>query len=177
MAHPTLGAFTKYSWLGVKLFFIISEYVVLISAAGKIVKQFLLSRVTCLYLAYRAACTLTFVFMRLFGLHPSQIGYFQQLGVPLKACLVNMNFMAVERLDIAYWLLAVEISFYFLIIILSCNLFCSLPIVLLGWLIFVAYTGLISSFVIGSPSLRYFLQTCYLFYNRNGFLFVAKPVI
>lgn len=83
VSYPVLGSFTKYGWLGVQLFFIISGYVVLMSAAGKTVKQFLLSRITRLYPAYWAACTLTFAFMRSFGPSPGQAWYSRQLDVPV----------------------------------------------------------------------------------------------
>lgn len=50
--YPGLEEVFKYGFLGVQLFFIISGYVVLMSAQGKTLKQFFTSRVTRLYPAY-----------------------------------------------------------------------------------------------------------------------------
>jgi len=57
LVFPALVPIAKYGYLGVELFFIISGYVVLLSAQGKTVRQFFVSRVTRLYPAYWVACT------------------------------------------------------------------------------------------------------------------------
>ncbi|HEX8659294.1 MAG TPA: acyltransferase family protein, partial [Hymenobacter sp.] len=44
-----LGEVTRYGYLGVHLFFMISGYVVLLSAQGKTIRQFFLSRISRLY--------------------------------------------------------------------------------------------------------------------------------
>lgn len=67
LAFPEFVPVSKYGYLGVELFFIISGYVVLLSAQGKTVRQFFVSRVTRLYPAYWFACTLTFLVKIIWG--------------------------------------------------------------------------------------------------------------
>ncbi len=62
-----MSRFTRYGYLGVELFFIISGYVILLSVQGKTVRQFFISRVQRLYPAFWVACTLTFLVVRIWG--------------------------------------------------------------------------------------------------------------
>ena len=59
ISDPEWARITRYGWLGVQLFFLISGCVVLLSAQGKTVRQFVISRVTRLYPAFWVACTPT----------------------------------------------------------------------------------------------------------------------
>ncbi|TGD80301.1 acyltransferase family protein [Hymenobacter wooponensis] len=145
-SFPALAPVTKYGWLGVQLFFMISGYVVLMSAQGKTVKQFFLSRVTRLYPAYWVCCTLTFVFFRAFGPRPGQLGWSDALDVSLTKWLVNLTmlqeFVGAKLVDLSYWSLTIELTFYFLIsLVVAYRLFNSLPALLLLWLGYVAITG------------------------------------
>jgi peptidoglycan/LPS O-acetylase OafA/YrhL len=145
-SFPDLAPITKYGWLGVQLFFMISGYVVLMSAQGKTVKQFFLSRVTRLYPAYWVCCTLTFVFFRLFGPRPGQLGWSDALDVSVKKWLINLTmlqeFVGAKQVDLSYWSLTIELTFYFLIsLVVAYRLFNSLPLLLLLWLGYVALTG------------------------------------
>lgn len=139
VAYPTLSVVTKYGWLGVHLFFIISGYVVLLSANGKTIRQFFLSRVTRLYPAFWAAATLTWCFVRLCGPHPNSIFWNNDFALSIKDYLVNMTmlygFLGSKQIDSAYWSLTVEISFYVLIaLVIGWNLYRGLPVLLLVWL-------------------------------------------
>jgi peptidoglycan/LPS O-acetylase OafA/YrhL len=138
-----LGRFTKYGYLGVELFFLISGYVVLLSAQGKTVRQFFLSRVTRLYPAFWVACTLTFLVERVWGpgaavaagLHPTTGQY-----------LVNLTMLhgllGVPDLDTSYWTLTIEISFYFVVsLLLAYRLLRHIDWVLLLWLLYVGWAG------------------------------------
>ena len=73
LEFPEIGRVTRYGYLGVELFFIISGYAVLLSAQGKTVRQFFLSRITRLYPAFWVACTLTFTVKRLWGTHTEDV--------------------------------------------------------------------------------------------------------
>jgi peptidoglycan/LPS O-acetylase OafA/YrhL len=115
--YPVLGKVFKYGYLGVELFFIISGYVVLMSAQGKTVSQFFVSRVMRLYPAYWVAVTLTFVVVRLWGPAMHTVGWSSMLDAPLAHYLYNLtmfqSFLGVVDLDGVYWTLAIELIFYF----------------------------------------------------------------
>lgn len=109
---PGLSQFTAYGALGVHLFFVISGFVILMSAQGRSVGQFVASRVSRLYPAYwvsvLAACFMLFV------LAP---GMFKRV-TPSEA-LVNLTMVqegfGVAHVDGVYWTLWVELLFYVLI--------------------------------------------------------------
>jgi peptidoglycan/LPS O-acetylase OafA/YrhL len=123
LAFPAFAPVTKYGYLGVELFFIISGYVVLLSAQGKTVRQFFVSRVTRLYPAYWFACTLAFVVKIIWGAGTNaNLHMVADLGAGPMQYVYNMTmfqaFLGVTDMDGPYWSLAVEITFYFLISLL-----------------------------------------------------------
>ncbi|WP_426061820.1 acyltransferase family protein [Hymenobacter sp. B1770] len=122
VAYPELSPVTRYGYLGVQLFFIISGYVVLLSAQGKTVRQFFVSRVQRLYPAFWVACTLTFLVVRFWGTGPLNELSAPLLNVGTIQYLQNLTmlqeFWGQVNVDQAYWSLTVEISFYFLISLL-----------------------------------------------------------
>ena len=123
LIFPAFVPITKYGYLGVELFFIISGYVVLLSAQGKTVRQFFVSRVTRLYPAYWVACTLTFLVKLIWGAGTNaSLPMSDTLGVTLTQYVYNMtmfqHFLGIRDMDGPYWSLAVEITFYFLISLL-----------------------------------------------------------
>lgn len=147
LAFPELGRITRYGYLGVELFFIISGYVVLLSAQGKTVRRFFLSRVTRLYPAFWVACTLTFIVKMLWGtgtlgdtqmpsmLHASPLQY----GVNMT---MLHQFLNVAEMDSAYWSLTIEITFYLLIaILIGFDLLKHLTLVIALWLAYTALPG------------------------------------
>jgi peptidoglycan/LPS O-acetylase OafA/YrhL len=145
VSFPQAAEIAKYGLLGVELFFIISGYVVLMSAQGKTVKQFFLSRVIRLYPAFWVACTLSFVAMRLFGPPPSHPSY-SWFGRTVGDYAVNMTMLQgfVGRLPIdgVYWTLTVEIGFYLIIaILIGWKLLPHLKVIFLFWLLYVAAVG------------------------------------
>ena len=145
VAFPGLNEATRYGWLGVELFFIISGYVVLMSSYNKTIKQFFLSRVTRLYPAYWVACTITFLVVRLFGPHAPAAGW-QSFDVSLKQYGYNLtmlhSFLGFINLDTSYWSLAYELVFYLLIaLLLGWGLLKHLDVVLTCWLLYTAAAG------------------------------------
>ena len=123
LAFPELVPVTKYGYLGVELFFIISGYVVLLSAQGKTVRQFFISRVTRLYPAYWFACTLTFLVKIIWGAGTNaSLSMTSNLGATPLQYLYNMtmfqSFLGISDMDGPYWSLGIEIVFYFLISVL-----------------------------------------------------------
>lgn len=144
--YPVLGSVFKYGYMGVEFFFIISGYVVLLSAQGKTLSQFFTSRVMRLFPAYWVVCTLCFVVVRLFGPAVHAPGWSPLLDAPLKGYLYSMtmlqSFFGVNSLDGVYWTLGYEISFYFLVaVLLTFGWLRHLPWVLAGWLAYCALVG------------------------------------
>jgi len=146
LAFPELGQVTRYGYLGVELFFIISGYVVLLSAQGKTVRQFVLSRITRLYPAFWVACTLTFVVARIWGPGPADTQMSPELHVGLGQYLYNMTmlqeFLGTPNVDGVYWTLTIEMTFYFLVsLLIAYRLMQHLDLCLALWLGYVLLPG------------------------------------
>ena len=101
---------SKYGYLGVNLFFIISGFVILNTALRKSPKNFLLSRFVRLYPGFWVCCSLTVMAMLIAGgtHHTSLTAYL------LNMTLLN-EFVWVKSIDNVYWSLSYEIVFYTLI--------------------------------------------------------------
>ncbi|MBC6609409.1 acyltransferase [Hymenobacter sp. BT507] len=141
-----LSPITKYGYLGVELFFIISGYVVLLSAQGKTVRQFFLSRIIRLFPAFWVACTLTFVVQKIWGPGPTDIHMSPLLTANISHYLYNMtmlyDFFGIPALDGSYWSLTTEITFYFLVsLLISYKLVHRIDFVLIAWLGLVMLPG------------------------------------
>lgn len=170
-----LDQVTRYGWMGVELFFIISGYVVLMSAYNKTIKQFFLSRVTRLYPAYWVACTVTFLVIRFFGPHapaPGWQGFDVTLGQYLYNLTMLQSLLGYTNLDTSYWSLGYEIVFYFLIAIaLGWRLFKHLDVLLACWLLYSAVAGPGSTNVLASLLLPkyspYFISGMLFFLLQN----------
>ena len=112
MPYPLFAPIAKYGYLGVELFFMISGFVVLMTAAASPrLRDFSISRFIRLYPAYWASCTITFVLIVAFGA-PRHVATFDQY-------LINMTMLnglsKYRPVDGAYWSLLVEIRFYALV--------------------------------------------------------------
>lgn len=111
--YPPLIPIAKYGYLGVELFFMISGFVILMTAANGSLRAFLVSRVVRLYPAFWVCCALTFVFSLALGGDRFQVSVTQWL--------VNMSMLAeffgVTSIDDVYWSLYIEIQFYALVAI------------------------------------------------------------
>ncbi len=145
ITFDSLGHFTRYGYLGVQLFFLISGYVVLLSAQSKTVGQFIVSRAARLYPAFWAACTLTFVVVRLWG--QAAVSAFPFLRLGTMQYVYNMtlfsNFLNTNYIDNVYWSLSKELIFYFLIsLLLAYRLLPHLDLFISFWLSYVVLVGL-----------------------------------
>jgi peptidoglycan/LPS O-acetylase OafA/YrhL len=132
MNYPWLAPVFKYGYLGVQLFFLISGFVILMSAASGSVRGFVVSRVTRLYPAFWAACTITYLTCITWG-GPAY-------AATLKQYLVNMTMMSdylhTPAIDGVYWSLSLEIRFYALItILLLIRQIHRVELFLMAWLI------------------------------------------
>ena len=103
--------FAKYGYLGVNLFFIISGFVILMTAASGDLKKFLISRVVRLYPAFWISCTITFLAILAIG-GERYSATFSQYAINLT---MLSEFFSVPSIDGVYWSLFVEIKFYVLI--------------------------------------------------------------
>ncbi|MGW0805775.1 acyltransferase family protein [Nonomuraea sp. NPDC002799] len=109
------SAWSKYGYLGVDLFFLISGFVVLMSAWGRSPRAFLVSRAVRLYPAYWVGIAITALVTVTLG----QSLY--RLSLPQVLANVTM-FQAVPdiaNVDVVYWTLWVEMRFYFLILLFT----------------------------------------------------------
>ncbi|WP_431928270.1 acyltransferase family protein [Nonomuraea jabiensis] len=166
VAFAAESSWSKYGYLGVDLFFLISGFVVLMSAWGRSPRSFLVSRAVRLYPAYWVGVAVTAVVTVTLGQ-----GLFQ---VTLPQVLANLTmFQAVPdiaNVDVVYWTLWAEMRFYFLILVLTWIGMTRGRVMagLWGWLglTFAVETGLLPGFadlVVQSEFAHYFIAGMALF--------------
>ena len=114
---PRLSGLTVYGGFGPYLFFMISGFVVLLSAWGRPVPAFVASRVGRLFPAYWAAIVLVVAVLWVAPVVPKlqQLGF---SGVALNFTMVQSAF-GVAHVDGVFWTLWVELKFYVLLALLS----------------------------------------------------------
>ncbi len=130
--YPLLEPVAKYGYLGVHLFFMISGFVILMTAAEGSLRAFIVSRVVRLYPAFWAACTLTFLVSLSFSDPRFTVTAWQYA--------VNMTmlgeFLGMQSIDDAYWSLFIEMQFYFLIaLVIALRQIRKAPVLLWVWLV------------------------------------------
>lgn len=102
---------TKFGYLGVELFFMISGFVILASALNRSSIDFAISRATRLYPTYWAAMLLTTGAVYLLGDPAVQVSLLQFLA---NITMLN-DYLGISNIDDVYWTLHAEIKFYFCI--------------------------------------------------------------
>lgn len=106
---PTLQHVTRYGFIGVELFFMISGFVILMTAYGRKLEDFVASRASRLFPAYWAAVIITVILQQLW--HGGR-------GTGLMDAAVNLTMMQgafdVSPVQGAFWTLWVELKFYLL---------------------------------------------------------------
>jgi peptidoglycan/LPS O-acetylase OafA/YrhL len=106
VAYPVAGQVARYGYLGVDLFFMISGFVVLMTAWNRSPSGFVLSRAVRLYPAYWVALTLTATVSALAGSFPVTVPQYL-------ANLTMLNSLVdVPNVDVVYWTLWAELRFY-----------------------------------------------------------------
>ena len=109
LEFPEISGVAKYGYLGVQLFFLISGFVIFMSAYGKSPSQFVASRIARLYPAYWFSVIFTSVFIILLGGSDYSI-----TGVQFLSNLTMMQeFFGQAHVDGVYWTLTCELVFYF----------------------------------------------------------------
>jgi peptidoglycan/LPS O-acetylase OafA/YrhL len=129
---PYAEAVARYGYLGVHLFFVISGFVILMSAQGATARSFVASRASRLYPALWVAATLTAGAAWLLG--------DQRFAVSGADYLVNLSMLAhwfkVPYVDGAYWSLGYELHFYILVwLVIRLRQMPRLEWLLAGWLL------------------------------------------
>jgi len=103
--------YAQYGYLGVHLFFMISGFVILLTAMKRDVSQFVISRIVRLYPAFWAGVTFSALMIVFFGGELFSVSFSQYLS---NLSMVD-GYLGVKPIDGVYWTLLVEIKFYALI--------------------------------------------------------------
>ncbi|SDK69877.1 acyltransferase family protein [Streptomyces indicus] len=114
---PVLGAIAPYAWLGVELFFLISGFVICMSAWGKSATDFLRGRAVRLFPAYWFCVLATGVFL-LLPFVPAEDGRPTPSRILTNLTMVQ-NPLGVDDLDHSYWTLWAELRFYLLFAVVA----------------------------------------------------------
>ena len=110
--YGALQDLATYGYLGVPLFFLISGFVIVWSAAGRTAGAFLKSRFLRLYPMFWVGVALTFAVVWLAGVRPE----LYSLRVVLANLTLVPAYFDVPFVDGVYWTLAIELKFYLLIL-------------------------------------------------------------
>ncbi|OKK17726.1 acyltransferase [Streptomyces sp. CB00455] len=127
---PTAHRFAVYGWLGVEIFFLVSGFVICMSAWGRSVGDFALSRVSRLFPAYWTAVAFTSLVLFTWP-EIRHLNAFSDVVVNLS---MLQGGLGVPHVDDAYWTLFAELKFYvlFSVVVLrgvtyrNCVIFCGL---------------------------------------------------
>lgn len=114
MHYPVLEPVAQYGFLGVHLFFMISGFVILMTAGDGSVKRFIASRASRLLPAFWVCCTITFFVTLAIGGDRFTATWPQYL---VNLVTLGGGFGA-DPIDGAYWSLGAELRFYRLVGIL-----------------------------------------------------------
>jgi peptidoglycan/LPS O-acetylase OafA/YrhL len=109
---PAISAATRYGYLGVPLFFMISGFVIPWSAIGRTPGEFVASRVSRLYPTFWVAMALTVALVFVFK------GTLPTLRTLLANATMVPALLGSPRIDDIYWTLEIEVRFYALIFVL-----------------------------------------------------------
>jgi peptidoglycan/LPS O-acetylase OafA/YrhL len=111
LSFPFLANIFKYGYLGVDLFFMISGFVILLTAMNTDIKGFVISRVSRLYPAFWVSVTISAIVIVLIG----GDRYFVEVKQYLANLSMVSGYFGVKAVDGVYWTLLVEIKFYLLV--------------------------------------------------------------
>jgi peptidoglycan/LPS O-acetylase OafA/YrhL len=115
VAFVAESTWSKYGYLGVDLFFMISGFVVLMSAWGRTPREFAVSRVVRLYPAYWVGIAVTTLVTVTLGAGLFSVSIGQVLGnLTMFQAVPN-----VANVDVVYWTLWAEMRFYLLMLVFA----------------------------------------------------------
>ncbi len=131
LPYPALAPAAKYGYLGVELFFLISGFVILMTASSGSLRKFVVSRLVRLYPAYWVSVTLTFLLILAIGAPRFSATFPQYLA---NMTMLN-EFAGIASIDGVYWSLAVELKFYAMVtLVLAIGQIRRAEILLVAWL-------------------------------------------
>jgi peptidoglycan/LPS O-acetylase OafA/YrhL len=107
-AIPSLAWFSKYGFLGVPVFFIISGFVIAYSAEGRTFTGFAIARFSRIYPTFVFCMTLTFLAIVAFGKPHFEASFGQWLA----NLLIAAPALGQSYMDTSYWSLVIEVVFY-----------------------------------------------------------------
>ena len=110
----SLVDFTKYGYLGVELFFMISGFVIFHSAKNRTPAEFAVARAIRLYPSYWFAVIFTSIFAWFWGNDSMSVSLFQIMA----NFTLLQNYLGIENVDGVYWTLVYEIKFYILVFLI-----------------------------------------------------------
>jgi len=157
-ALPEIGPFSKYGFLGVPPFFVISGFVIAYSADGRSASAFAIARVTRIYPAFFFCMTVTFPAVLAFGaphLHAD-------VGQWAANVLIAAPALHESYIDSVYWTIVSELTFYgWVWLLIAAGLFRRrVDFVVLIWLAI----SLLNEMVLDSFAIRKVLLT-----NQSGY--------
>jgi peptidoglycan/LPS O-acetylase OafA/YrhL len=112
--YPVISEFSRYGYLGIHLFFIISGFVILLSAMNRSAFKFAISRIVRLYPAFWAGVSISALIVYWYGAPLFEVNLSQYL---MNLTMLS-GYIGVEHVDGVYWTLLVELRFYALIFLL-----------------------------------------------------------
>lgn len=112
ISFPVLQDFTKFGYLGVPIFFIISGYVITLSAKNKSPSEFAISRFVRLYPTYWIGVLFTAFFVFWIGRNDNSL-----IQVIANLTMIN-SYFGYGDIEGVYWTLLAELKFYACIYIL-----------------------------------------------------------
>jgi peptidoglycan/LPS O-acetylase OafA/YrhL len=107
---PTINHVTRYGWLAVELFFVISGFVILMTTQGRSLTHFTGSRVGRLFPGYWACIGLTAVLHAFWS-----GGRSLSLGETLLNLTMVQDLVGATSSQVVYWTLLTELKFYLLV--------------------------------------------------------------
>lgn len=160
-----LSDIAKYGYLGVELFFMISGYVIYLSASRSGAVMFASNRALRLYPAYWAAVLLTALFAATWG--------GDRMAVTPTQVIANLtmlqSFFDVPHVDGVYWTLEYELKFYFAVfLLLALGFKNNLHTIFTYWPFFI-----LTSFALGSESFAY-LSGYYCYFSAGALFSTIK---
>lgn len=128
---PTLDFVFRYGYLGVPLFFLISGFVIALSAEGRTFAAFMSSRITRILPTYWLAIAVTTAFLLVEGTAYRE--------VTIRQVFANLFMLQAplgeQFIDMVYWTIVIEIRFYLLVaLLIALNIYRHYAWLLLAWL-------------------------------------------
>jgi peptidoglycan/LPS O-acetylase OafA/YrhL len=130
-----IGVFFRYGYMGVPLFFVISGYVVTMTAMNKSFAEFAISRITRLYPVFWLSCIIAFLLPRVLP-HVDTFLPWPSIKALLVNCTMIPSVFDKQMINPVFWSLLEEMHFYLLITgIIIFKLWDKILPVLICWLI------------------------------------------